>query len=111
MSLSARESRRLDLPGLGTLGCGTHVPPLHVCVNGATAMVVGPVKVVLAVVVQSVWNFHRPRVLAVVALGIFMKYAGEPAGGGLAPSRSGGHEAGHAGSLLETLSGLGRRTR
>ncbi len=42
---------------------GMQVPPLHASVKAATGTSVGPVKVELAGVVQSTWNFHTPRLL------------------------------------------------
>src|SRR5713226_9781240 len=65
-----------------------HVPPpLQAVVNAATPMVVGPVKVELAGVAKSTWNFHsrsefEPK---------FRKKLGEPAGGAVDPSRSDGN--------------------
>jgi hypothetical protein len=50
-----------------------HVPPPQAFVKVLTEMFVGPVRVLLAGVFQSTWNFHRPNVLAVVVLGMFRK--------------------------------------
>src|ERR1035437_9026064 len=82
MSRSARESSLFDVPG-----CGIQVPPPEqAALNAATGMFVGPVKVVLAEVAKSTWNFQRlsefdPK---------FMKKSGELAGGAVVPSRSDG---------------------
>ena len=40
-----------------------HVPPPHTEVNAAVAIVVGPVNVVFAGVVKSVWIFQKPSSL------------------------------------------------
>src|SRR5262245_56947544 len=67
-------------------GCGIHVPPPHPAVNEATVNCVGPVKVELAGVVQSTWNFQSMR--------LFVPYernnSGDPPGGRFGPSMSAG---------------------
>ena len=64
-----------------------HVPPPEqAALKAATGMLVGPVKVVLAELAKSTWNFHRFSEFAPK----FMKKFGEPAGGAVMPSRSDG---------------------
>src|SRR5665647_3676139 len=82
MSRSPNESSCCEV-----FSCGTHVPPPHARLNGATGMLIGPLSVVLAVLFQSTWNFHKfsefePK---------FMKKFGDPAGGTVLPSRSDGY--------------------
>src|SRR5258708_28813412 len=60
--------------------------PPQAAVNGATGMLVGPVSVLFAGVVQSTWNFHS---LSEFEPKLSMKL-GEPAGGAIVPSRSDG---------------------
>src|SRR5258706_15766294 len=79
---SASESSLFDV-----LGCGIQVPPPEqAALNAATAILVGPVKVVFAELAKSTWTFHRLSELAPK----FMKKFGEPAGGAVVPSRSEG---------------------
>src|SRR5215469_14388640 len=40
-------------------GCGIQALPPQASAKGATAMLVGPVKVEFAGVAKSTWNFHR----------------------------------------------------
>src|SRR5262249_20351285 len=61
-------------------------PPLHAGEKAATGRFVGPVRVELDGVVQSVWNFQRLMLL----LPRFTMKFGEPDGGAVAPSRSEG---------------------
>src|SRR4051812_22398759 len=81
MSRSAKESSWLLVPG-----CAMQVPPAHASANAFTAMVVGPVRVVFALLAKSTWKRHRLSELEPK----FRKGAGAPAGGAVAPSRSGG---------------------
>ena len=68
-------------------GCGIQAPPPEqAALKAATAIFVGPVKVVLAELAKSTWNFHKLSELAPK----FMKKLGEPAGGSVLPSRSEG---------------------
>jgi len=61
-----------------------HVPPPHAAVKAATGTTAGPVKVLLAGVAKSTWNFHRFSAFEPK----FTTYSGEPAGGAMDPSRS-----------------------
>ena len=61
-------------------------PPLQAGEKDATGIVVGPVSVMFAGVVQSTWNFHSCRLFDPKSSRKF----GEPAGGGVDPSRSEG---------------------
>src|SRR5258708_5098092 len=81
MSRSARESSVVRVPG-----CAMQLPPPHASVNGDTGMLIGPVSVVLAMFVQSTWNFHS---LSELEPKLIRKF-GEPAGGASVPSRSEG---------------------
>ncbi len=67
---------------------GMQVPPAQASEYAAVASVVGPVKVELAVVTKSTWNFQYASVLAVEPRPT--RNSGEPAGGRRAPSRSAG---------------------
>ena len=58
MSRSASESSRCVV-----LGCGMQVPPPQAGEKAAVAIFVGPVRVELAALTQSTWNFHRFRPL------------------------------------------------
>src|SRR5260370_30817530 len=62
-------------------------PPEHAAVNAATGMLVGPVKVELAGVAKSTWNFHKLSEFVPK----FRYMSGAPAGGALDPSRSDGN--------------------
>src|SRR5262249_30435341 len=82
ISRSASESSCCVVPD-----CGMHVPPPpHAGENAATGIVVGPVSVEFAGVAQSVWNLHSSREFVPKLTRSF----GEPAGGGVDPSRSEG---------------------
>src|SRR5258708_17014242 len=61
-------------------------PPEHAAGNAATGMLVGPVKVELAGVAKSTWNFHKLSEFVPK----FRYMSGAPAGGALDPSRSDG---------------------
>src|SRR3954453_7282522 len=88
ISRSASESSFCVTPG-----CGMQVPPpLHAALNGATAIDVGPVKVVLAEFDQSTWNFQRFSALVPKLMNGF----GAPTGGGFVPSRSDGRRPPYA---------------
>ena len=54
MSRSASESSRCVV-----LGWGMQVPPPQAGEKAAVVILVGPVKVELAVLAQSTWNFQR----------------------------------------------------
>ncbi len=54
MSRSASESSCCVVPG-----CGMQVPPPQAGVKAAPVIFVGPVRVELAGLVQSTWNFQR----------------------------------------------------
>src|ERR1043166_985243 len=62
-------------------------PPLQAWVNAVTARVVGPVSAGFAAVVQSTWNFQSCSALGPRLTRKF----GDPAGGGVVPSRSDGN--------------------
>src|SRR5216684_4411383 len=79
---SASESSCVDSPDWIT----QPRPPLHNGVKGATGILRGPVKVELAGVVKSAWNLYRFREFTPK----FITKFGEPAGGGVWPSRSEG---------------------
>jgi hypothetical protein len=69
ISRSPSESSFVDVPD-----CGMHVPvEAHTRVNVGTETVDGPVKVLLAGVVQSTWNFNNPSVLPVITFGRLRK--------------------------------------
>src|SRR5262249_19178949 len=86
---SASESSSCVVPD-----CGMHwPPPLHAGENAATGIVVGPVSVEFAGVVQSVWKRQRRRLFVPKATRSF----GEPTGGGgVDPSRSDGRRPPYA---------------
>src|SRR4051794_11366176 len=63
-----------------------HAPPPQAALNAATGIVVGADSVDSAALPQSTWNFHRCRLLVPK----FMRYSGDPAAGGVVPSRSAG---------------------
>jgi hypothetical protein len=63
------------------------LPPLQSGVKLATAKVVGPVKVELAGVMKSTWNFHKLSEFVPK----FMKNAGSPLVGRMVPSMSDGN--------------------
>src|SRR5260370_2145267 len=67
-------------------GCAMQAPPPQASVKGATGMLMGPVKVVLAEFAKSTWNFHSLSELEPK----LRKNSGEPTGGAVAPSRSAG---------------------
>src|SRR5260370_2784905 len=83
ISRSANESSLFLVLGWGIQA----PPPEHAAVNAATGMVVGPVKVELAGVVKSTWNFHR---LSTFEPKFREKYC-SPAAGAIVPSRSYGN--------------------
>src|SRR5438128_9884972 len=62
------------------------LPPLQAGVKAATARFVGPASVEFAEVAKSTWNFQRFSELVPK----LRKKLGDPAGGGVAPSRSEG---------------------
>src|SRR6266851_4864937 len=67
----------------------------HGAVNGATPGIeVGPKKVEFLGFAKSTWNFQRFKVLD--AGSMFKRKFGEPAGGGVAPSRSEGKRLANA---------------
>src|SRR3954465_10999684 len=68
---------------------GMQVPPAQASEYAAVASVVGPVKVELAVVTKSTWNFQYASVFAVEPRPTMN--AGEPEGGRRDPSRSDGN--------------------
>ena len=64
-----------------------HVPPpVHAGENAATGIVVGPLSDEFAGVAQSTWNRQRRRLFVPKLTTSF----GDPAGGGVEPSRSAG---------------------
>src|SRR5712691_573353 len=82
MSRSASESSFWVVPD-----CGMQVPPpLQAGENEATEIVVGPVRLEFAGVVQSTWNFHSFRLFVPKLRRKF----GDPLGGGVGPSTSEG---------------------
>src|SRR3954470_6220238 len=83
MRRSASESRFWGVPAWGTRGAAAEASEY-----AAVASVVGPVKVELAGVTKSTWNFQYASVLAVEPRATMN--AGDPAGGSRAPSRSEG---------------------
>ena len=69
--------------------CGMHVPEKpHASLKAAVPSVVGPVKVLLLGVVQSVWNFQTASWFAKAPRAT--SGLGAPAGGRRPPSRSAG---------------------
>src|SRR5437763_13580955 len=64
------------------------VPPPQASENGSVASVVGPANVELAGVPKSTWNWNTARLSAPAPSE--ETRSGEPAGGGVAPSRSDG---------------------
>src|SRR3981081_4535084 len=59
-------------------------PPLHAALKAATGSEVGPVRVVLATLVQSTWNFQYVSALVPNS----MRVPAAPAGGAVAPPKS-----------------------
>lgn len=67
-------------------GCVIQVPPLHTGVNAVTGIAVGPVNVEADGVVKFTWNLNRFRLFVPKN----RRKLGDPAGGGVLPSRSEG---------------------
>src|SRR5438445_12764664 len=81
MSRSASESSCCVVPL-----CGMQVPPPQAALKAPTGMLMGPVRLALAGLAKSTWNFHS---LSEFEPKLRRKF-GEPAGGAVGPSRSEG---------------------